>query len=101
MDDIRKGQRWGGQRRLSRRRMLTMTKMTWDGTAFFVLIKLRLYGRVCNALIIFIDPPSLSPFSPSGFVAVNVAVPCSSARAATKDNAMSAAGVASRKGATV
>ena len=52
--------------------------MTWDGTDFLVSIKLRLDGRICNALIIFNTPPSPSMFSPSGDVAVEVAFLCSS-----------------------
>ena len=48
--------------------------MTWDGVAFLVLIKLILDKWVCNALLIFIVPPSLSSFSLSGAVAAKVAV---------------------------
>ena len=54
------------------------TTMTWDSTAFLVSIKARIDGCVCNALIIFIATPSISLLSPSGAVAADIDVPCSS-----------------------
>ena len=104
------------------RRRLTTTTMTWDGTAFFVLIKLRLDGHVCNTILIFIVPPSSPLFSPSVSVAVNVcglsktlissprrlfpflgldALILVTARAVAKDGTMAAAGAASVKGAAI
>ena len=51
-------------------------KMVWDGTAFLISIKVRIDGCVCNACHILIAPLPLSPFYPSGAVAVNVAIHC-------------------------
>ena len=58
--------------------MSTTTTMTWDSTAFLVLIKVRLDEHVCNSIIIFISPSYPSLFSSSSSVSVEVSVPCSS-----------------------
>ena len=61
-------------------------------------------GRVCNALIIFIAPPSPSLFSISVDVTIDVAIPCSSTRASAKDDSMvttGAVGGGSKKGEAV
>ena len=85
---------WGDQGQLKNRRRLTKptTTMPWDRTEFLVSIKIRIDGRVCNALLIFIAPPYPSLFSPSSAVTVNVNVPCSLDRTAAKDDAMLVAG---------
>ena len=75
---MRKRPGWGVEGRLRRRRRSTTTTMTWYSTAFLVFIKVRLDGRVCNSLLIFIDPPSTPTFYLSRSVSVNVNVPYSS-----------------------
>ena len=78
MDVMRKKLGWRVIGRLSRMSRSTITIMTQDSTAFLVSIKVRLDGRVCNALLIFIAPPSPSPFYPSGYFAAKLSVPFSS-----------------------
>ena len=75
MDDTRKRPGGGVQVQLRRRSRSTKRTTTWDGTAFLVSIDVRLYGRVCNSLFIFMAPPYSSSFSPSINVAVEVAFP--------------------------
>ena len=78
---------------------MTTTEMTWDGRAFLVSIRVRLDRRVCNPILIFISPPSPSPFFPSDNITLNVAAPYYSARTAAKDDAITGAGEAYGKGA--
>ena len=89
MDYMRKRVGGGVQWRLRRRMRSATTKMTWDGTYFLVSINVRLDGRVCNALLIFIAHSSPSLLSTYGAVDV----PSSLAKSADEDNTMVEAGV--------